>query len=191
MADDDSVSEWVGQIKNGDEDAAQKLWERYFRRLVGLARKRLPGNARGDADEQDVALNALASVFRAFEEGRFHQLNDRDGLWRLLVTVTVRKAEWQRRHATGLKRGGGAAPAREVVLEDVVDGEPTPEDAAEVADECRRLLSRLRDPDLEGVARDKMEGYTNAEIAARRHCALRAIERRIKLIRRIWQENTS
>jgi hypothetical protein len=73
------------------------LWERYFRRLVGLARPRLDNTARRAADEQDVALSALASVFRGVEEGRFPQLGDRDDLWRLLVTVTVRKAAWQPR----------------------------------------------------------------------------------------------
>jgi DNA-directed RNA polymerase specialized sigma24 family protein len=191
MADADSVTEWVGRLKDGDPHAAQMLWERYFRRLVGLARKRLENAPRRAADEQDVALSALASVFRGVEEGRFPQLGDRDDLWRLLVTVTVRKAAWQRRHAGRQKRGGGVEPGPDAVLEEIVAHEPTPEDAALVADEYRRLLSRLNDPDLEAVARDKMEGYTNAEIAERRQTALRTIERRLTLIRRIWQENTS
>jgi DNA-directed RNA polymerase specialized sigma24 family protein len=191
MPDADSVTEWVGQLKEGDAHAAQMLWERYFRRLVGLARKRLENAPRRVADEQDVALSVLASVFRGVEEGRFPQLSDRDDLWRLLVTVTVRKAAWQRRHDNRLKRGGGVETGPDVVLEEIVAQEPTPAFAAEVADECQRLLSRLNDPDLEAVARDKMEGYTNAEIAERRHSALRTIERRLKLIRRLWQENTS
>jgi DNA-directed RNA polymerase specialized sigma24 family protein len=189
MADDDSVTEWVDQLKNRDPHAAQMLWERYFRRLVGLARKRLENAPRRAADEQDVAQEAIASVFRGVEEGRFPQLADRDDLWRLLVTVTVRKAAWRQRHDNRHKRRVEINP--DVVLEEIVALEPTQEFLVEVADECQRLLSCLRDPDLVEVARDKMEGYTSAEIAVRRHTALRTIERRLKLIRRIWQENTS
>jgi DNA-directed RNA polymerase specialized sigma24 family protein len=191
MASDDSVSEWVRQLKDGDPLAAQKLWERYFRRLVGLARKRLESTVCASADEQDVALSAVASVFRGVQQGCFPQLHDRDDLWRILVTVTVRKAGWQRRHENRLKRGGGVETDPDVVLEEIVGGEPTPDFAAEVADECRRLLSCLADPDLEVVARLKMEGYTNTEIAEQLRCALRSVERRLKLIRQLWKENTS
>jgi hypothetical protein len=36
-----SVTQWLDRLKAADPDAAQKLWERYFRRLVGLTRKKL------------------------------------------------------------------------------------------------------------------------------------------------------
>src|SRR6516164_9629014 len=61
MADDGSVTRWFGLLQAGDPAAAQQLWERYFRRLVGLARKRLRGAARRATDEEDVALSAFDS----------------------------------------------------------------------------------------------------------------------------------
>jgi len=36
---DESVSVWIADLKEGDSAATQKLWERYFQRLVGLARR--------------------------------------------------------------------------------------------------------------------------------------------------------
>ena len=33
-----SVTYWIGQLKAGDQVAAQKLWEGYFEKLVRLAR---------------------------------------------------------------------------------------------------------------------------------------------------------
>jgi hypothetical protein len=36
-----SVTHWIQELRAGDPIAAQKLWERYFRRLVGLARQKL------------------------------------------------------------------------------------------------------------------------------------------------------
>ena len=101
-----SVTRWVAKLQAGDQAAAQPLWERYFRRLVGLARKKLQGAARRVADEEDVALSAFDSFCRHASEGRFPQLNDRDNLWQLLVVMTARKAHHLVRHERQQKRGG-------------------------------------------------------------------------------------
>src|SRR5262249_37281756 len=61
MASEGSVSHWIGQLKAGDHAAAQELWNNYFHRLVGLARKKLEGAPRRAADEEDVALSAFTS----------------------------------------------------------------------------------------------------------------------------------
>src|SRR5271165_6376539 len=59
-------------------------------------------------DLEDVALSAFASFCRGVEGGRFPQLADRDDLWRLLVTITARKALHLARDERNQKRGGGA-----------------------------------------------------------------------------------
>ena len=69
MHPDASVTQWINRLKAGDPDAAQKLWERYFRRLVGLARKKLRSAPRRAADEEDVALSAFDSFCRNAEAG--------------------------------------------------------------------------------------------------------------------------
>ena len=186
MSSGDSVSQWLAQLKDGDASAAQKLWERYFRRLVGLARLKLQGSPRRTADEEDVALSAFASFCQGVEEGRFAQLVDRDNLWRLLVVLTARKARQQLRGEHRKKRGGTVS--EDVVLEEIVSREPTPEFAAEVADECRRLLALLADADLEKVAVAKMEGFSNGEIAHRLGCAPRSVGRKLQVIRTLWEE---
>jgi hypothetical protein len=111
--------------------------------------------------------------------GRFAELVNRESLWRLLVTITLRKAQDLRRHACQQKRGGGKVlgeselldavdcAAAKAGLEQVVGREPSPELAVQVAEECRWLLSRLGDATLQSLALLKMEGYTNAEVAAR------------------------
>jgi DNA-directed RNA polymerase specialized sigma24 family protein len=187
MSSGDSVSQWLAQLKDGDASAAQKLWERYFRRLVGLARLKLQGSARRTADEEDVALSAFASFCHGVEDGRFPQLVDRDNLWRLLVVLTARKARKQLRGERSKKRGGGAL-SEDVVLEEIVSNEPTPEFAAQVADEYRRLLALLADADLEKVAVAKMEGFSNGEIAHRLGCAPRSVGRKLRVIRTLWEE---
>jgi DNA-directed RNA polymerase specialized sigma24 family protein len=191
---DGSVTRWLERLQAGDQAAAGELWERYFRRLAALARLRLQGAPRRAANEEDVALSAFASFCRGVERGRFPQLFDRDGLWRLLVVFTVRKAAHQLRDEGRLKRGGrtsgnGSAdtPHDETVLEQLVSREPTPEMAAQMAESVRRLLASLGDPELEALALWKMEGFTNDEIAARLDCAPRTVERKLRLIRAIWE----
>jgi DNA-directed RNA polymerase specialized sigma24 family protein len=187
MASPGSVSHWLDCLKAGDQAAAQPLWESYFLRLVALARTQLGGAPRQAADEEDVALSAFASFCRRAQQGQFPQLHDRDDLWRLLVTITAHKALDRLRHERRQKRGGG----REAVgLEEVIGAEPNPAFAAQVAEECRRLLALLGDAELERVALWKMEGYTSAEIAARLGYVPRTVERKLRLIRQVWQKES-
>jgi DNA-directed RNA polymerase specialized sigma24 family protein len=190
MSSDGSVTRWLGLLQAGDPAAAQQLWERYFRRLVGLARARLHGTPRRAADEEDVALSAFDSFCRNAERGRFPQLADRDSLWRLLVTLTARKAAHQVRDEGRQKRGGGASPVgdAEAVLAEALSREPSPEFAAGVAEACQRLLVRLGDRDLRAVALLRMEGYSVEEVADKLGCVPRSVKRKLALIRTVWEK---
>jgi DNA-directed RNA polymerase specialized sigma24 family protein len=189
MAPDGSVSRLIDGLVVGDAAAVQQVWERYFRRLVGLARKHLQDRPRAVADEEDVALSAFDSFCRNAEAGRFPEMLDRDGLWRLLVVITVRKAAHLVRDQGRLRRGGLAErEGSPLVLEEVLSREPTPEVAALAADEHRRLLRLLGDRDLESIAVWRMEGFSVEEIAGRLGCAPRSVKRKLQLIRAIWQQ---
>ena len=188
MSSDGSVTHWIRDIRRGEQAAAQPLWEAYFRRLVHLARKRLCGARYPSADEEDVALSAFDSFCRGAERGRFPKLDDRTDLWKLLVIITARKVIdlHKREHTVGRP---AAAAAVEVDLEEVVGTEPTPDFAAEVADECRHRLDLLGDDELRKLALLKMEGYTNVESAEWLGCARATVERRLQLIRHTWERN--
>jgi DNA-directed RNA polymerase specialized sigma24 family protein len=198
--DKGSVTRWLGELKAGGQEAVQPLWDRYFQQLVVLARARLRAvhAATADADEEDAALSAFDSFCAGVARGRFPQLADRDDLWRVLVTITVRKALDQAERQRRQKRGGGRQkneadlggrggnPA--MTLEQFVGGEPTPEFAASVAEEYGNRLAALADDTLRQVAKWKLEGYTNEEIAARLGCALRTVANKLKLIRLKWEQ---
>jgi DNA-directed RNA polymerase specialized sigma24 family protein len=202
MSSGGSVTHWLTLLKAG-ADAVQPLWERYFARLVGLARARLRGAPRRAADEEDVALSAFDSFCRNAAAGRFPRLLDRDDLWQLLVLLTARKAINLREHESRQKRGGGRLQGESALrrpgeeaeeaegLDAVVGTEPTPEFAAEVAEEWRLLLDRLGDAELRAVALWKMEGYSNQEIAERLGCVERSVERKLRIIRGVWEAETA
>ena len=104
-----SITGWLGELKEGDQAAAQPLWERYFAKLVTVARTKLkrlrPTTA--DQDEEDAALSAFNSFCNGAARGKFPQLADRDDIWRLLVVITARKAMAQANRNGRQKRGGG------------------------------------------------------------------------------------
>jgi DNA-directed RNA polymerase specialized sigma24 family protein len=192
-----SVTHWIGALKAGDGMAAQRLWERYFDELVRLAHSRLGALPRGESDEEDAALSAFHSFCQGAARGQFPRLDDRHDLWRLLVTITARKALDQAERLNRKKRGsgrvrgesdlaGGDPEASGTGLERMVGREPTPAFAAMVTDECRRLLEALGDETLRRLALLRMEGYSDAEIAAQLGCGLRTVGRKLDLIRKIW-----
>jgi RNA polymerase sigma factor (sigma-70 family) len=198
MASRGSVTHWIAALKAGDSAAAQPLWERYYSQLIALARKKFPPARRRATDEEDVVQNAFHSFFRAVGQGRFPQLDDRDSLWRLLVVITANKCLKQLAHDSRQKRGGGLAASpigideleadEEAAIVQFVGAEPTPDFAAQVAEECRRLLELLGDESLRKVAVWKMEGYDNHEIADLLGCSRRTIARKLDAIRMLWSQ---
>ncbi len=191
-----SISHWIHALKNGEATAAQPLWERYHARLIGLARQVLQTSPRAPADEEDVVQNAFNSFFRGVAGGRFPQLEDRDGLWRLLVVLTARKAIDQARRERS-RAGRVTLPADramfllendEAVLERVVGQDPTPELAAQLVEQYERLLQRLGDDKLRQIAVWKLEGCTNGEIAGKLGCSRRTVIRKLQTIRLIWSK---
>jgi RNA polymerase sigma factor (sigma-70 family) len=188
MSSEGSITRWIGQLQAGDAAAAQPLWERYFRQMVDLARRKLLGARPRSADEEDVALSAFDSFCRGLKRGRFPDLQDRDNLWKLLIVLTARKASHLLRDEQRLKRGDGQTAESSRQLEDAVSLEPSPEFAAEVAENCRRLLEILGNAELRTIALSKMEGATTEEIARELSCAPRTVERKLRLIRSLWDQ---
>jgi DNA-directed RNA polymerase specialized sigma24 family protein len=198
-----SVTLWLGRLKAGESGAAGPLWNAYFQRLVELARQQLRGLRGGAADEEDVALSAFDSFCRGARQGRFPRLEDRDDLWQLLLMITARKAVNLLKHERRKKRGEGQvvplsalagrrAEGEEAdALAEVMGREPTPELAAQVAEECRRLLNELENEELRVIAVAKMEGHTNAEIAQRLGRGESTVERKLTLIRKAWEREVS
>lgn len=198
--DPGSVTIWINKLKQGDPQAPQKIWESYYGRLMALARKKLQGFPRRIADEEDVALGALESFFEGVREGKFPDLEDRTNLWSLLVVITARKALRLIEEQTRAKRGGGDVRGESVFIrpgrrpqegagiEQVTGREPTPEFEARMVEEFERLFQSLGSPDLVDIARWKMDGFTRDEIAAKLGRSRGTVERKLRLIRTIWEQ---
>jgi DNA-directed RNA polymerase specialized sigma24 family protein len=179
-----SVTEWLAGMKSGDNDAFEQIWHRYFTSLVSLARKTLASTVTTQGNEEDVAQSAFESFYFRAKQGKFPRLNDRDDLWKLLITITLRKAWKERRRSS--RRGSSADPA--ILADELLAQSPTPETAALATDELRRLFALLNNPLLATVALMKLEGHMNRQIADVLEVSLATVERKLQLIRQLWSK---
>ena len=186
----DSVTRWLAGVKLGDEAAAARIVERYSHELLALANQRLPRSRRRSFDADDVVQSAFASMFRRAKEGAFAELQDRDNLWRLLVTMVRRKTFNAVRGETAQRRGGGRVAGESGFdansLVDPAQDQPTPELAAVMHESLAILLERLSDEELQQIALLKLEQYTDDEVAQRIGRSRATVERRLRLIRSVW-----
>lgn len=197
-----SVSVWIDQLKAGENEAAREIWERYFDKLLNVARRRLGSIPRRSFDEEDIAVSVFDSLYKGAEAGRFEEMRDRTDLWKLLVTITRQKAVDRIRREVAEKRGGGAtrgesvfvnknAPERMSGIDGMLREDPTPELLVAMEEQNQRLLEILRDDTLRKVAVLKLHGYTNDEVADQLGVTTRTVERKLALVRQKWEQELS
>jgi RNA polymerase sigma factor (sigma-70 family) len=190
LSGDESVTKWLRMLEAGHNQAAQELWNRFFERLVRLVQQRVRTSPPIGSEAEDIALSAFASFFRGVKNNQFPEIDGRHSLWRLLVSIAIHKLLHAQRDQGRLKRGGGRQPVESPpdgpdAVEQIVSREPTPELAAEIAEQYDRWMNALGSDELTQLAHWKLEGLTNDEIALRSGRTTRTVERKLNLIRKI------
>lgn len=196
MTIDESITQWIDELRRGDDAAAQQLWGAFFDRLLHLAQARMRKANRAAYDEEDIVVSAFKSFCVGLRKGRYPQLKDREDLWRLLFVITSRKIAdqfvFQARGKRDSRRIADLHPDETLSSSEfqelVHSREPSPEFAAECAEQLHLLLDQLQQEELKQIAILKMEGYRNEEIAKQKGRSLATIERKLKTIRQIWSQ---
>lgn len=201
----DSVTRWISGLKEGDEQALEQIFARYYEPIVRLVQRRLPPAARRSADEEDVALSALNSFLRRAKADEFPQLESRDDLWKLLVAIARRKSIKHITRETAQKRGGGEVRGESVFV-NAKDSEMggdigayaaeshTPAEEVEIkdcAEQILEFLDALDDSTLKTIAVWKSYGMTDKWIAEQLGVAKKTIQRKVGRIRdkvQDWQD---
>ena len=198
-----SVTQWIADLKAGDAEAADRLFERYFDNLVRLADKRLKGHRQRAADAEDVAQNVFASLVLGAPQGKYPKLAHRHDLWSLLIAMTKHKAADEIKQENREKRGGGKVRGESVFgqkgkdrgsrplgIIDVLGNDPTPNDCVQYDEHLQLLVARLDESDetckLRQVLAWRLQGFTVREIAEKFDVVRETIERKLKRIRLIW-----
>jgi len=199
--DDGSVSRIIRRMKTGDPEGADILWERFFARLTYLVRERMGSQLRTMSDEEDVALQSLAEMFRGLMNGQFPLLDNRESFWRLLVTVASRNVIDVITHERRMKRGAGRVVNESAfssgkdgdseLFEQLASSEQAPDVQVMITERCTELLESLADKQLQAIALMKTAGSSNSEVAKLLGLSLRSVERRLSEIRARWADTVS
>lgn len=188
-----AVTECYEKFYGGDREAAEGLMRFFYPRMLAVARRLLSSRPLAVLDGADVAQSAFATFCKRVEGGEFRRGLKREELWGLLEKITIRRAGRRIRRELADKRG------RPYLLDEAMLSLRF-DDAtlAEVARQkgfddldlfCQELLDRLGDDELRQIALWRLMGYSNREIADMKGCSERTIERKLELIRAIWDQD--
>jgi len=189
-----SITQILTSTQAVDEAGAEAIWHEFIPKLMRVIEVKLRGMPNRFVDRDDIAQNAMHSLFKGLQGQRFNDVSNCDELWRLLVTITVRKISAQRRRSLAAKRGGGQVRGESVFINDdnayginqILDTNSMPESAEKILQTYQEMLPKITDESSVKTLMLRMEGYSNVEIADRLKCSVSRVEQRIAKIRRTW-----
>jgi DNA-directed RNA polymerase specialized sigma24 family protein len=185
---DEPSVELLAKYRQGDESAANELFRRYVSRLTVLARAKMAPKVASRFDAEDVVLSAYRSFFVRARNGQF-ALTVSGDLWRLLVTIVLRKLYRHAAHHTADKRSvdreqplpDGGDSAWELFRP--VSGSPTVEKAVATADLVEGFMAEL-EPVPRQIVEMRLQGFEIAEIATATKRSERTIGRILEDLKR-------
>lgn len=189
--DGGSITHFFQQVRLGEPLAAEILWDRYFPRLLGLARKTLRHRCRTATGPEDIVQSAFVSFWKRARVGDFSDWITRNDVWNLLAKITVRKVHQTVRRAHAKKRGAGdivneadlrKQSDRPFALDEAVATLPT----AELDLCCEEYLAAL-DEETRSVVLLKMMGHKNLEVADLLGYTETKVERKLRIARKTWK----
>ena len=177
-----SISGLYQQWRGGDRAGFEQLITRFRSRLLALANSALGRKYHCSPEAEDALQSAMISFWESPNRAGLGDAPDRDDLWNVLGTMTVRKVLRHQERERAQKRGGGK----------VVTGLPLDAMARTSQDDSLEThfeeLLNLLDEELRQFAILRLIGHRNQEIAAELDCSERKVERKLQLVRAVWQE---
>ena len=185
MPEDRAFEELMARLRARDDEAARNVFDRFARRLIALAGRHLDSRLRQKVDPEDVVQSAFRSFFVRQAEGQF-DLSDWGALWSLLVVITLRKCGHKVEHFASSRRDvrreqAAADPERGWEL---AAPEPTPEEAAQLAEAVESLMRCLDDPRERQMLELCLQGHSGAEVSTRVGRSERTVQRVMSRVRR-------
>jgi RNA polymerase sigma factor (sigma-70 family) len=170
------------RFRDGEEDAATKLFLKYGARLRALAKAKTSDQLASRFDPEDVVQSVFRTFFRRAANG-LYDVPDGDELWQLLLVIALNKIRDLAVHHRALKRDvtrteGGDHYSR--VAADANLKESSVEVLKVVLEDFLECLPERQS----SVARLRMEGYQVEEIAKATKQSKRTVERVLNNLRK-------
>ncbi len=165
----------VLMIRDGDDDAAALLYQRYAHRVLNLVQTRMSERLRSKTEPEDIVQSAFRSIFRGVRSGNY-DAPDGAALWNLLAVIAVNKL---RRHANRLFAQRRDA-AREVAFEACDEALGIDQRSIEILEmTIRETLERMRPFDAQ-VLSLRLQRHSVEEISEQTGHSKRMVERSLQ-----------
>lgn len=180
--------ELVQRWRDGDEEAAAEIFDRYVHRVLALARTRLSPQFQRRIDPEDVTQSACNSFFRRVRSDELVIRRSGD-LWRLLAAITINKVREQVRYQKAKKRDpdneeswAGSKHPWSSVKPDSVLQPPQADDAVALIEVVESVISKLKPRD-QRILSMRLQGMGVADISSEVECAERTVRRVLVSVR--------
>ncbi|VTS08662.1 RNA polymerase sigma factor [Tuwongella immobilis] len=187
MADPTPDQDLVERCRNGDEEAARILFDRFVERLLVLARRRISQRLASRVDPEDIVQSVFRTFFERLKNDQF-VIDDQDDLMKLLVRITVHKTLRQVAFHKAAKRDPSLETAQtdhtQEQLAQVLDEEPSPETIVAFMDQLEFFFAQLKPLDRQ-ILELKMQGHSSEEIAEKLGTYDRKVRRVLERIRTV------
>ena len=180
----------IGLMRGGDQNAAREIVERYFDRLLVLARRRISQRLSSRVDPEDIVQSVFRTFFVRVKEGQF-VFDEQDDLCKLLMRITLHKTLRQVAFHKAAKRDPNLETNqgdhhRELLLS-VLDKGPSAEASVAFLDQLEHFLGQL-DLQTRQILEMRLQGYSNDEIAKELNIYDRKIRRAVERVRDVARE---
>ena len=193
-----ATSRWLPELKAGDDKALGIVWQRFFEKIIVVARNRLRDVPKRVEDEEDIALSAFRRLHQMAGREKLGAIRHSDELWGLLVAITAGKVADLVRRQTADKRGGGKVRGGSAFAKKSASGESdgiqdwfttdlSPEALLVVEEEVDRLLNLLPDPTTRQIAEMFLEGVPKTEIASTLDISRSTVYLKLDTVLAIWR----
>jgi len=175
----------VVMVREGNEDAAKVLYERYARRVFGLVQARLGSRLAGAMEPDDIVQSVFKSVFRGMASGHY-DAPPGSTLWNLLAVIAVNKLNSKAAHFSAQRRD----LQRNVPLESTSGDMPADVDQASVEflEICIRETLELLRPLEREILSLRMQNFSVDEISEATGRSRRTVERSLQKSRQRLSE---
>ena len=195
---EETFEELMEGLSAGEDEAAEIVFTRFVRRLVGLAGTRLNSMIKQKQDPEDVVQSVFRTFFRRSSDGQF-KFEDWDGLWAMLALMTLRKCgnrvEYFYAARRDVHRDVQANPNHSKAALTAWQGiarEPTPAEAAVMADTLEAVMAGMNEQEQIILSR-RLQGNSIAEISSEvgrsERSVSRLLERARKRLRRLEEDD--
>jgi RNA polymerase sigma-70 factor, ECF subfamily len=188
MSHDMHFDTLMDRLRTGDQAAASEIFERFARRLVGLARAQLGSHLKRKIDAEDVMQSVFKSFFHLHDQGRL-EFADWDSLWSLLTLITLRKCGHKAEHFHAACRNVNREISPANSDEDACDRwqaiarEPTPDEAAVLSETVEQLFAGLEASDRL-IVELRLQGCDTTDICRQSGRSERSVYRVLERVKR-------